>query len=1248
MSARVAHQNHFVRAYASRTLLKGGRLDAARVLGSSSAGKRFELRKELGAGGFGTVWEAHDRERGERVALKALSRIAAEGVFRFKQEFRAAQDLSHPNLVRLGELFEMGGGWFFSMELVEGSDFCEYARPDGRPDYVRLKQSCVQVLHGLFALHAAGLVHRDIKPGNVRVTNEGRVVILDFGMSSRWTGSGMSTQIPGGTAAYMAPEQAFPSPVGPAADMYAVGAMLYEALTGELPFDGSPLRVLLDKQSQLPAPPATRVAGVPPELDVLCMQLMQVNPAARPTLEQALAALGDGAAPPTMQNASMFPSGTQAGARLCLGRETELAVLEEARTRARRGMPQVVLVEGEAGLGKSALLAHFLDEVRRDDAATVVLQGRCHEFENVAHKGFDGIVDALARYLKRLGNSECEAFMPTHAALLPRVFPVLGRVPAIVGKRLVHAAADPALLKRQAFDALFELFGRIVQKRPLILAIDDLHFSDLESIRTLTQNLTGESAPALLLVVTLRPLTELDPELRETIGELAKRAQAKDLQLGPLSEADSRRMIKEVLGNTLSDSVCNVVVRESEGHPMLLMALAQHAQRHPSLLSGGLDLEAVLRKRLSGLGRNARSVLDAVALAGVSLARNALASVTGLSPNDVSTGLAELRAEKLLKTDRQGGSECFHPELREIASAQIEAGAKRGLHRALALALGQQASSDAAIVAGHWVLAGEPERAVPTLLRAADQALVALGFDRAASLYQLALKHARSLSDHERWGIRVQYAHALAGAGAGADAAREYLACAEVAVVDEALDLRRRAAHQLLRSLKVDEGLKVAEELLSDIGVSTERDPTRAALSLSWQRARLRLRGLSFVARSEDEVAPDLRRDLDLMHSLITAWTRVDMVPGYALTARFVRLALDAGETNHVINALAAEAEQLSVLEALPQPRTNQALATLEGLASASHSEYGKARALLARGTVAWVRFDVRTATDALSRADQLFAERCTDAHWERMLAQSQFLSASLQQGHLTRHSQSVERWLSEARARGDRAARSIIALLGAAYQRHLAHDDPDAALAEIDGAAACWSGHGFSAIHASAPWARIATLRYRDPVATAREAQRMLDEAWPAAKTHGLLGHHPSAVVLLELKARVHLGMALSTGGDDRRAALALAVREIEAIRKHRWGVYDAVALELSAQVACLSGQSELAQRSLRVALEDYEVAGFGRRGHFAGYLFGRIVKGEEGKARVDAALAWAAREGVRNPARYFAMIDSLAEARP
>ncbi len=1221
-------------------------MDAARVLASSSAGKRFELQKELGAGGFGAVWEAHDRKSGERVALKALSRIAAEGVFRFKQEFRAAQDISHPNLVRLGELFEIGGGWFFSMELVEGSDFLEYTRPDGRPDYVRLKQSCVQALHGLAALHAAGIVHRDIKPGNIRVTTEGRVVILDFGMSSRWTGSGMSTQIPGGTAAYMAPEQAFPSPVGPAADMYALGAMLYEALTGEVPFDGSPLRVLLEKQTQLPALPASKVSGIPPELDVLCMQLMQLNPAARPTLEQALTALGAAGPPLAVQQSSMSPGGTQAGARF-LGREAELTVLEEARARARRGLPQVVLIEGESGLGKSALLGHFLDEVRRDDAATVILQGRCHEFENVAHKGFDGIVDALARYLKRLGHSECEAFMPTRAALLPRLFPVLGRVPAIVGRRLGHAAADPALLKRQAFDALFDLLSRIAQRRPLILAIDDLHFSDLESIRTLTQNLTDESAPGLLIVVTLRPLVELDPELRATITDLSTRAGAKDLVLGPLSHADSTRLVGEVLGNALSQSVCDVVVRESAGHPMLLLALAQHAQRHPSSVASGLDLESVLRTRLKGLGREARSVLYAVALAGVSLARSALASVTGLSANEVSTGLAELRAEKLLKTDLRGGSECFHPELREIAAAEVDASAKRALHRALALALARQPGTDAAVVAGHWVLAGEPERAVPTLLRAADEALVALGFARAATLYRLSLEHAHSLAEQERWGIRVQLAHALAGAGVGVDAAREYLACAEVASVDEALDLRRRAAHQLLRSLKIDEGLNAAEALLADIGVSAERDPRRAALSLNWQRARLRLRGLAFVARGEDQVAPELCRDLDLMYSLITAWTPIDVVSGRALTAHFVRLALDAGGTKHVINALAAEAEQLCVVEALPQPRTNQVLASLEELAGKSHSDYAKARALLARGTVAWARFDVRVAADVLSRADQLFAERCGDAHWERMLAQSQFLSASLQQGHLTRHAQSVERWSSEARAGGDKAARSVIALLGGAYQRYLAQDDPDAAREEVEAAAACWSERRFSAIQASAPMARIAILSYRDTLATAAEAQRLLDELWPSAKAHGLLVHAPSAVVLLELKARVHLSTALATGGDERRSALALATREITAIRKHRWGVYTSVAAELSAHVACLAGQLELAQRSLRVALQNYEVAGFGRRRHLTGYMLGRLLQGEEGKALLDAAIAWAQREGIRNPARYFAMIDSLVEAR-
>src|SRR5688572_7318792 len=166
---------------------------------------RFEPRALLGEGSSGRVWRVRDRTLGAELALKELIGLGAPALLRFKAEFRSLADVHHPNLVRLHELFEQDGRWAFSMELVEGTDFGAWVRPGGAADHSRLCAALLSLTAGLSALHGLGYTHRDVKPSNVRVSTEGRVVLLDFGLI---TPEGESSSGPAsGTLEYMAPEQ---------------------------------------------------------------------------------------------------------------------------------------------------------------------------------------------------------------------------------------------------------------------------------------------------------------------------------------------------------------------------------------------------------------------------------------------------------------------------------------------------------------------------------------------------------------------------------------------------------------------------------------------------------------------------------------------------------------------------------------------------------------------------------------------------------------------------------------------------------------------------------------------------------------------------------------------------------------------------------------------------------------------------------------------------------------------------------
>ena len=248
---------------------------------------RFEIVRCVGSGGMGIVHEAIDRERGGRVALKRLHDAQPESLARFKTEFHCLAARRHPNWVRAFELIEDEGNWFITMELVNGVDFLTWVRPFGVLDERRLRNALGQLVRAVAALHASGMVHRDIKSSNVLVTRSGRLVLLDFGLVAG-VGSGSPGEIVG-TPAYIAPEQAAAEPPHPAADWYSVGVLLYHALTGTLPFEGTASQMMRQKLVEDPVRPRDRVAGVADDLEQLCVALLSRDPAARPIGRELLA-----------------------------------------------------------------------------------------------------------------------------------------------------------------------------------------------------------------------------------------------------------------------------------------------------------------------------------------------------------------------------------------------------------------------------------------------------------------------------------------------------------------------------------------------------------------------------------------------------------------------------------------------------------------------------------------------------------------------------------------------------------------------------------------------------------------------------------------------------------------------------------------------------------------------------------------------------------------------------------------------
>ncbi len=244
---------------------------------------RYEVGRLLGTGGMAEVYEGHDRLLARRVAIKILlAQYAHDPAFleRFRREAQAAASLSHPNIVSVFDTGSDGDTWFIVMELVAGNTLRDLIHLHGPVHPARAAEICSEVAGALAVAHARGIVHRDVKPGNVMLTTEGKVKVMDFGIA-RATAVPSITQTSAvvGTAQYIAPEQAQGLEADARSDLYSLGCCLYEMVTGQVPFTGpTPVAIAYRHIQEDPTPPRALNASVPVPLERVCLKAMAKRP----------------------------------------------------------------------------------------------------------------------------------------------------------------------------------------------------------------------------------------------------------------------------------------------------------------------------------------------------------------------------------------------------------------------------------------------------------------------------------------------------------------------------------------------------------------------------------------------------------------------------------------------------------------------------------------------------------------------------------------------------------------------------------------------------------------------------------------------------------------------------------------------------------------------------------------------------------------------------------------------------------
>ena len=1137
-----------------------------------------------------------------------------------------------------------------------------------RVSFPRLRATLAQLVRGVSALHEAGKLHRDIKPSNVIVGEGGRVVILDFGLvqDGRADQTAADENAFAGTPAFMAPEQAAGLPLTPAADWYGVGAMLYLAITGHHPFEGTSMQMMVNKQMREARAPSSLAAGIPDDIEALCVALLRRDPADRARgrdLALALAAStagGEGESPPGARSSGALR------AAAFVGRERELVALRAALAETRKGKPVIAYVHGASGIGKSALVQHFLGEIA-ESGDTVVLSGRCYERESLPFKAFDSIIDALTRYLRTLPRDQSFWLLPGGIHELARVFPSLRRVEAIADvPPRTFDVPNLQELRRLAFAALKDLLSRLVEKRPVVLYIDDLQWGDQDSALLLEQILGPPNPPAILVVGTYRSEEATESAfLRARPRTDDDVAAPKRIAVGALSDDEGIDLALRLLDEGESDSTrtrAAAMAREAEGNPFFLAELARDAaaesardamkppsgdQPDAQRSRGDVSLDRVLAARIARLPEEPRRLLEAIAVAGGPVAQGVAARAAGSGSR---ASLHQLRAAHLVRsrgTRDEDAVETYHDRIREVACRGLDAPSLARCHLRLAESELDGGRANPEFLASHFAAAGETQRAGEYAVIAAARAEDALAFDRAAALYRRALD-LRPGADTSARELRVRLGDALLNAGRSAEAAAVFLEAARDADATQALELRRRAAEQLLISGHVDEAQGVLRQVLEAVDLPFATSSRRALVSLLYRRARLALRGLDFHERDESEVSVETLRRIDVCYSVSLGLAVVDTIHAAAFQTQHLLLALEAGEPFRIALGLTFEAGFVSTQGGPERKRALELVALASRLADRLQNPHAQGFARLMSGVADWGVGCWRTGLESLTAAEKTLRERCTGVTWEIDTAQifSMICMASL--GQVAELSKRLPAWQEEADARGDRyAAASLRVIWGAHVLVALAADDAARARRDVEGVMSGWSQSGFHVQHYYALLSRSMIDIYEGD---GRGAHARVMAEWPALASSMLLRVQSLKITALSIRANAALAAAASyTPGSPReRDMLRSAEKSGRDLAGEKMPWSDALAAMVRAAVVLRRGDHGEAIALLELAVRGFDQTDMALHASAARRRLGALVGGERGREHSRLGDSFMTSQLIKEPARLTALLAPALDPKP
>jgi len=736
---------------------------------------RYAILKKLGEGGKGIVYKARDTVLNRVVAIKMLKSAAAdeESYSRFIREAQAVAKLNHPNIVSIHDVGREEGKQFFVLEYVDGMSLRDLAAtyPEGKCDLETVLRIGIDVCSALQYAHSQGVLHRDIKPENILITQEGTAKLMDFGLA-KMLGQPRITQdgIIVGTVAYVAPEVALGKEADGRSDLYSLGAVLYETVTGKPPFLGEdPVKVIFGHVHDYPVSPSRLNPKLPQALADIIMKLLEKGPERRyqtaADLLGVLRGVGEEslreALVPSHRPSLVVPIPRPLGARevQLIDRVEEMDLLRKAVDKAVHGEGGVVFLYGEPGIGKTRLARELGAYARL--RGMQVLSGRCPALFKM-----DGVPpyvvwnEAIKDYLQVCTPERLYkviGYYPSEVCkLVPEIKQKLGTIPQSL-------PISPEDERNRLFEAVSQFVTNISKEAPLLVILDDLQWTDQSSLLLLHYVARGVHKESLLLLGTYRD-TDIDERhpLSPVVAELNRERLLEAVPLRRMSLGDVSEMIKQILEqDDVPKEFCELVYQKTGGNPFFVEEVIKSLKeeqlifreenkwkiKEASKIEFPETVKSVIKARIGRLDDESQHTLTMASFIGKDFTFKALREVTGLEEDKllelmeriVKTGLVK---EKVIRGE---GIYSFADVIvRDVLHEEVSLLRHMKLHDSVGCALekvyADKTDEHLGELAYHFLEGGNKDKALDYFLKAGEKAQKTYAHGEAFSYLQHALE----------------------------------------------------------------------------------------------------------------------------------------------------------------------------------------------------------------------------------------------------------------------------------------------------------------------------------------------------------------------------------------------------------------------------------------------------------------------------------------------------------------------------